>query len=287
LTSWKQLSPTRLHYLDFGIAYGMTDIGLVRESNEDNFLIDERLGLVVVADGMGGHMAGEVASAGAIEALHDFLATSPPEGEVDDDITIPAGLSALWQQSSPPEDGDWPGNNAAMVAAFNAINFANERLFSLNLTKGAPAGHGMGTTLTGFWQFSAGGPLAVFHVGDSRLYRYRSGRLALLTRDQTLYQEALDAGQRDNLPARNMLLQAVGPMAEVSPEIASHRIASGDLFLLCTDGLHGKVPHKAIEAVLSNTDAQNIDQSCAALITLANEHGGKDNVTVVLILCNR
>jgi PPM family protein phosphatase len=290
LTNWKPLSPARQHHLRLGTAYGMTDTGLVRKANEDNFLIDEKLGLVVVADGMGGHQAGEVASADAILALREFIGTSPVTDEVDDDITIPARIAALLQRSAGAHvdpDRVWSGwNTPALIAVCDAVAFANERIYSRNLASGVEVGGGMGTTLTGFWQIAEGGTIVVFHVGDSRLYRYRPGELIQLTRDQTLYQQSLDAGIRDNLPPRNMLLQAVGPTASIAPDIAAFCTRPGDLYLLCSDGLHGKVPPTAIQDVLSRSTVYNLAESCAALIELANRHEGRDNTTVVLTLCS-
>lgn len=284
MTNWKPLSPSRYHRLGIGLAFGMTDIGLSRRSNEDNFLIDEEIGLVVVGDGMGGHDAGELASAEALSAVQHFLknqATAVP----DNDDTIPAGSP----RTLPPglsSDPDRTWSDAAMQAVsklHNAVEFANNRLYSENLARFNPEGQGMGTTLTGFWQSFANGPLVLFHVGDSRLYRFRSGRLSQLTRDQTLYQDAIDAGEFRDLPPRNLLLQAVGPSSSVIPEVRSHDVASGDLYLLCTDGLHGEVADQSIVQVLERTTPATLAQSCAALIALANDSGGRDNVTVLLV----
>jgi serine/threonine protein phosphatase PrpC len=157
--------------------------------------------------------------------------------------------------------------------------------FSRNTALGMPDGGGMGTTLTGFWHAQNDGVLVVFHIGDSRLYRYRPGDLALLTRDQTLYQEAIESGAIDNLPARNLLLQAVGPSASIKSDVGVHELQAEDLFMLCSDGLHGSVPYGEIESVLAGTHGDNLEQSCARLIALAKECGGRDNITVVLAWC--
>jgi len=123
-------------------------------------------------------------------------------------------------------------------------------------------------------------------VGDSRLYRYRSGVLQQLTRDQTLYQQALDLGDFEDLPARNLLLQAIGPAAEVTPEIRVLQAEPDDVLLLCSDGLHGSVPHGEIEQSLANATQATLGLVCEKLIGLAKDYGGRDNITVMLVRCS-
>lgn len=271
-----------------GVAFGMTDVGMVRKVNEDNFLIDEKLGLVLIGDGMGGHDAGEVASATALTSVRDYVRAPDLAGGSDDDTTIPAGAVAPRRKAIVPDpDATW--SDVAMPAIttlFGAIEFANHQIFAQNVAKRSPEGRGMGTTLTGFWQSFTDGPLVVFHVGDSRLYRYRPGELTQLTRDQTIYQQAIDAGKVDNLPSRNLLLQAVGPYGSIRPAIRSHAVKPRDLYLLCTDGLHGCVSDREIVKILGQATPRNLDVICAELIALAKEDGGKDNITVVLLLCD-
>ncbi|MDB5950262.1 MAG: Serine/threonine protein phosphatase [Massilia sp.] len=278
VSPWTALSPSRPHRLPMGTAFGATDIGPVRKSNEDNFLIDEALGLVMVADGMGGHACGEVASAGALEAVRDYLALHGAQlpGQQDD----PARQPRL------EDDPDATWSDLAMRAvalAYDAIEFANRALYAQNLARGRPES-GMGTTLTGFWRAGPDVPLVLFHIGDSRLYRLRGGRLDQLTRDQTMYQQAIDAGLIDNLPARNLLLQAMGPDPRVTPEVRAHLVEPGDLLMLCSDGLHGSVPHGEIEAVMAVADEPTLASACRQLIALAVDYGGRDNITVVMAL---
>ena len=270
------LSPSQLHRLPIGVAYGATDIGPVRAGNEDNFLIDEALGLAMVADGMGGHAAGEVASAGALTAMRAYLARHAA-------MATPAPADA----APPDPDTTWSDPAAGAVRLLHAaIEYTNATLYAQNCARGRPDGGGMGATLTGFWRAPAsGGPLVAFHVGDSRLYRWRAGVLEQLTRDQTLYQQAVEAGLLDHLPARNLLLQAVGPSASVTPEVRSHRVEPGDVLMLCSDGLHGSVPHGDIEAVLAGAHAGNLACLCRQLIGLATLYGGRDNITVLTTLC--
>jgi serine/threonine protein phosphatase PrpC len=274
-TTWPQLTASIYHRLTFGCAYGLTDVGLVRQSNQDNFLIDPHERLVAVADGMGGHDGGEVAARLALETLRDTLAAAcpqhaPPGAGPDSD----ADPDATWQDEHMP----------AIVAVHDAVDAVNARVYDANVHNGQPDGGGMGTTLTGFWQSPALGPLIVFHVGDSRLYRWRRGELAVLTRDHTLYQQALEAGVAANLPPRNLLLQAIGPTRTVMPDVQVCAPHAGDVYLLCSDGLYGSTPHAAIGDVLAGAHAQSLAQCCAGLVDLAKAHGSRDNITAVLAL---
>lgn len=281
MSNWNQITPSIYHRLALGCAYGLTDVGLVRKSNEDNFIIDADIGLVAVADGMGGHDGGQIASYSVLEALRESIVKSmrnqahgavppPPAPDSQDP-------DATWQDQHMP----------AMMTVYQAVEFANAQVFATNVRNQSTEGGGMGTTLTGFWHSKAGGPLIVFHVGDSRLYRLRNGELSILTRDQTLYQQALEEGMSDNLPARNLLLQAIGPEDTATPDVKLCEAEEGDLFMLCSDGLYGNTPHAAIAEVLARANAQALDQCCADLIGLAKFYGSRDNITAVLALCQR
>ncbi|MFS2215895.1 PP2C family serine/threonine-protein phosphatase [Telluria sp. Tellsp104] len=274
MSTWKQLTPSIYHRLAFGCAYGLTDVGLVRQSNEDNFLIDPALRLVAVADGMGGHDGGEIAACLALETVRDALAAADPKKSSPGDAADP---DATWQDEHMP----------AVVAVHEAVDAANARVYGANVQGGRGEGSGMGTTLTGFWQSLPGGPLVIFHVGDSRLYRYRDGELAVLTRDQTMYQQALEAGVSGDFPPRNLLLQAIGPTAAIAPDVKACTPHPGDLYLLCSDGLYGNTPHAAIERTLAGAHAQALEHCCAELIALAKAHGSRDNITAVLALVER
>jgi serine/threonine protein phosphatase PrpC len=273
------LSPSRLHRLPMALAFGATDIGPVRSNNEDNFLIDEALGLVMVADGMGGHAAGDVASAGVLAALRDYLlAHGGPDAM--------AAAGARHELHSPDPDATWSDPTMRAVGLLHdAIEAANRGLYAQNVARNCRDGEGMGATLTGFWRPGADAPLTLFHVGDSRLYRQRGGRLEQLTRDQTLYQQAVEAGVIRDLPARNVLLQAMGPAPGVTPEVRTTLAEAGDLLMLCSDGLHGSVPHGDIEAELAAATGHTLEAVCRRLIALAKDCGGRDNITVVLAFC--
>ena len=273
---WKQLTPSTPQQLGLGIACGMTDTGLVRSSNEDNFLIVPALGLVAIADGMGGHEGGEEASANALEALAEFLGGASPAPDFHPSAFDPtlADPDATWTDAT----------MGAMIALHDAVEYANSRLYRTNLENRRGDGAGMGTTMTGLWQPSPDSPLFIFHVGDTRLYRLRGGRLQQLTRDQTMYQLAVDTGEVDNLPGRNLLLQALGPSPDILPELQTQALAQGDRYLLCSDGLHGASSDMDISHILSATTSENIEECCARLIELAKRDASRDNITVVVVL---
>jgi serine/threonine protein phosphatase PrpC len=286
LMAWQPLSPSRIHHVAFGTAFGMTDVGLVRTSNEDNFLIDEPLNLVMVADGMGGHEAGEVASASALSAVRQYLRDKAPLlrephqqlGRTHAQTSISAELSTH------DPDATWADETAPAVGmVFDAVEFANDQLYAQNVVRDAGDGRGMGTTLTGVWQVGPDGPIIFFQVGDSRLYLLRHGALTQLSRDQTLYQQAIEDGRIEDLPARNMLLQAVGPSSPIKPEIKTCLTQPGDLLMLCSDGLHGSVAHAEIESLIASTPSTGLEEACRRLIARALSDGGKDNITVVMI----
>lgn len=276
MSLWPPLSPSIYHRLSYGSAFGLSDVGLVRKSNQDNFMIDTALGLVAVADGMGGQEGGEIASFTALEALRAGVVQA-----MDD-------RDAASEPDAPDPDATWQDpNGTAVLAIYKAVELANASVYAANVGNERTGGGGMGTTLTGFWRGHDGGPLLVFHVGDSRLYRLRDGELHVLTRDQTLYQQALEAGASDSLPARNLLLQAIGPLDAISPDVSACDCMPGDLLLLCSDGLHGDVPHAAIAGALRRADAQSLDQCCETLVELAKTHGSRDNITALLVLIER
>ncbi|MES2296693.1 MAG: protein phosphatase 2C domain-containing protein [Pseudomonadota bacterium] len=286
---WKQLTPSVPHQLALGVAFGMTDVGTVRRSNEDNFLIDAGLGLLAVADGMGGHAAGEVASSDALNALASFIrAARSAEHDADSDATRPRFRPSNYDPSQADPDATWTdATMGAMIVLHDAVEFANERVYQNNLATDQADGGGMGTTLTGLWQPAPDGPLFVFHVGDSRLYRLRNGWLAQITRDQTMYQQAIEAGSFENLPPRNLLLQAVGPDPIILPELQSQAVAPGDVYMLCSDGLYGHSDDEALADVLARADGENLQVCCERLIEMAKRDGSRDNITVVLLYCKQ
>jgi serine/threonine protein phosphatase PrpC len=284
LSHWTPLSPSVYNDLAMGKAYGLTDVGVVRVSNEDNFLIDKSLSLIMIADGMGGHEAGEVASKEVLLAVRDFIqnATCLEQNENGTPLKFVSLHDAAFPEIGTGKSDSMP---PAIKTMFDAVEFANSLLYSQNLTNNNGEGHGMGTTLTGLWQSEKNGQFVVFHVGDSRLYRFRNDELCQLTRDQTLYQQALEDGLIDNLPPRNMLLQAMGPYDSIQPEIHFQSIQAGDIYMLCTDGLYGSVSNEMIVEILRKTSSLNLEPACQELISLAKTLGSRDNVTAILIAC--
>jgi protein phosphatase len=223
----------------------LTDVGRQRQGNEDSFL--EKSPLFAVADGMGGARAGEVASRVAVERLSEG-------GEAD---------------GSPEE-------HLAEVT-----REANREIYEMAQDDSALAG--MGTTLTA--ALVTGREVAIGHVGDSRVYRFRDGELERLTQDHSLVEEFVRQGkltpeEAENHPQRSIITRALGPEPEVEVETYTHAAREGDVYLLCSDGLTGMVPEKRIAEILRESDS--LDDAAHRLIDAANENGGKDNITAVL-----
>jgi protein phosphatase len=232
-------------------------IGLIRSQNEDSLLVRPEKRLFAVADGMGGHVAGEIASALAVEALDDALSTASTTAD------------------SPQALAD------RLLAGMRS---ANERILERGRTE--PETRGMGTTLTAIAFPRGGTSCALAHVGDSRAYRLRDGQLDLLTRDHTWVQDQVDAGRLDPEQARghpyaNVLSRVLGLPALDLVEAAIIEVKPHDLLLLCSDGLTAMLEEENILAILHAQP--DLQVAAAQLIDAANEHGGVDNVTVVLV----
>lgn len=233
-------------------SFGKTDTGLRRKNNEDAFHVDGDLGLCILADGMGGAAAGELASQifaqTAVEVFSRNASTSEEE------------ILALLQQ---------------------AYQLANERILSHVRENPGHAGMGCTAEILRFFEDR----FAVGHVGDSRTYLFRSSELRQLTRDHSLVQDQVDQGLITREEARrhrlrNVILRAVGTKEELAVDFVRGRVFPGDIFLLCSDGLTDMVEDKIIWKVLSKT--ARIDEKVEELIDLAIRAGGNDNVTVVL-----
>jgi protein phosphatase len=262
-------------------AAGLSDVGRKRSLNEDSFCVDEALGLLLVADGMGGHAAGEVASREAVSIVYEFLRQPDSHFEAETlDATEEISLHSLQDDDRTWED--LPNPMIAMVEA--AVQQAGRQLYALNREKGCADGQGMGTTLVGLWKQSNLEEVVVFHVGDSRLYLYRNGQLSSLTKDHTLHQQWLDQGLPKPLPPHNIVLRALGPLPYVAVDTSILTLQDGDLFMLCSDGLTGMVSNTAIEEVLRPLaeDSLPLESACTRLIDMANGEGGNDNITVIL-----
>jgi serine/threonine protein phosphatase PrpC len=237
-------------------AAGATDVGRVRRGNEDSFLVDAERGIFLVADGMGGHAAGEVASAIAREVVGSALARELDAGVTGEELERMM--------------------DASIRAAHSAILAYAER---------RPAARGLGTTLT-TCVVHADGALRVGHVGDSRLYRMRGGELAQLTRDHTWVQGEVDAGRLTAHAARthhlsHIITRALGADSSDDPDLLTGTVAPGDVLLLCTDGLTGKVEDDLLAEILAARAP--LPHRVAELIRAANDRGGDDNITAVLV----
>ncbi|MBF0153170.1 MAG: serine/threonine-protein phosphatase [Magnetococcales bacterium] len=269
-------------------AVGRTDVGCVRTLNEDSFWIDEKSGLLLVADGMGGHDAGEVASKQVVESMLDLLRQPMallPNGhggretpDDDGDITTLSPEEVAEELASEMEQQE----REVVRKVVQAITRTNLHVNTMNQDRGYPEGSGMGSTLVGFWVPPGSARGVVFHVGDSRLYLMRQGRLRCITQDHTLYQQWLVYGSKGPPPAQNVILQAMGPVEQVSPDIQILDLVPGDLVLMCSDGLTGMLSDGIIEEALMTTDAKNLQEICNRLVDMAKGKGGKDNITVIL-----
>ena len=242
---------------------GLTNPGHLRENNEDNFLIDAKAGLLVVADGMGGHKSGELASADAIRVMQEILT----------DNSMQTG-----HRNTPP-NRTIPGDNRVATA----IAAANEIINNQNHERGYGPREAMGTTIVGLY-FQPDSPMVatIFHVGDSRLYRFRNGTLDQITRDHSAYENWLEDGGNGPAPGLHILSQAIGPSKSVAPGIQQQTFHPGDIVLLCSDGLTNLVSNSAIEALLGSIDIDDLSSGCNLLVNAAQSNGGTDNITVVL-----
>ncbi|SHM81250.1 protein phosphatase [Rhizobacter sp. OV335] len=238
--------------------FSATDTGRARNNNEDSVAVHEASALVVLADGMGGYNAGEVASG---------MATSFIKTEL-----------GRWLQEASGNASDTDVRRAMDICVDNA----NRAIF--NAANSNPQYAGMGTTLVvGAFR---DGRLLMGHVGDSRGYRFRAGRLQQITHDHSLLQEQIDSGlitpeQAAFSANKNLVTRAVGVEDTVLLETHLHDLMPGDIYLLCSDGLSDMLDDESIGQVLQAHDS--LDEAGAALIDAANDAGGKDNIAVVLV----
>ncbi len=243
-----------------------SDVGQVRNHNEDFVTENETLGFAVLADGMGGLRAGEVASSMAVGFLVDEL------------VDYRNGSSQL-EAETRGNKNDLP-REAQIVR--RAVEKANEAVFHESQIQ--PQCQGMGTTLVVAYYYD--NKILVAHVGDSRMYRLRSGILVQLTKDHSVVQELIDEGLYTTEEARlsnrkNVVTRALGVAAFVEVEVHNHDVEEGDLYLMCSDGLHDLVSDREIEDSMIGL-SPNLNELAAHLIKLANAKGGRDNVSVIV-----
>jgi protein phosphatase len=243
-------------------SYGATNVGRKRVTNEDAFLVDDELGLYVVADGMGGHAAGEVASQEAVETIYGM---------------VKQGLRAL-----PQIVGELTNEHARSACRLfeGAVQAATYMVYALaELDKEKS---GMGTTISAL--LALGEYAVTAQVGDSRIYQVREGKVTQITEDHTLIhwqmkQGLITAEEAKRSPHRNVITRAVGNRDYVEVDTGLVTLASGDRFLLCSDGLHGYLREDEISVVTF----LGPEHSVKRFIEMANERGGKDNITAILV----
>jgi len=242
--------------------YPLTDVGRKRQHNEDCIASDIGIGVAVLADGMGGYKAGEVASAICVNTIMEALRTQlkGAAGEID----------------------EASGYSRESIVIKNAIEKANETIYQTSQSQ--PECHGMGTTLVtaAFYDDR----ITIAHVGDSRLYRLRDGVFEQITKDHSLLQELIDKGFYTPEEAResknkNLVTRAIGIDANVVPDLQEDVVKPGDIYLLCSDGLSDMVDDEHIQLTLKRY-GDNLTDAAKALVQEANENGGKDNISVIL-----
>ncbi len=247
-------------------AFGMTDVGRKRKHNEDAYAMDVAEGFFVVADGMGGHAAGEVAAKITVETIGEFIAATRQK-----------------------EEATWPFKYNHELA-FNsnrlavAIEKANERVMSAVAAQ--PWLKGMGTTVVaGLLNEKV---LSLAHVGDSRAYLFRAGELTRLTDDHSWVHEQVTAGilteeEAKTHPLKNVVTRALGGGPSVSPDLREMEFKDGDSFIFCSDGLTTMLSDEEIRDSVAADEKKDPKSLCESLVDLANEKGGVDNITVVFV----
>jgi serine/threonine protein phosphatase PrpC len=238
---------------------GVTDTGRRRTQNEDHIDFDGKLGIAVLADGMGGHKAGEIAAFMAVESVLEDL-----------------------QHFINQENSQSITSSQLLEALSNTISDSNKKIF-----RAAEASHelkGMGTTVVAV--VVRGSRIFVGHVGDSRLYLFRNNVLTRLTRDHSLIQDLIDKGFYTELEARtasvsHVVTRALGSRADVEVETGEYELEGNDLLLLCSDGLTDLVFDTKITDILSR-HPKDLEKTAQALVAQANDHGGKDNISVIV-----
>lgn len=246
----------------------LTDVGQHRDHNEDSIASDLEIGLVVLADGMGGYKAGEVASEIAV-------------------LTIVAELKESMSTHETGVEDPVNGMQSESQLIVKAVEKANESIFNISQTQ--PQCAGMGTTLVvGLF---TNNKLLAGHIGDSRMYRMREGVLEQITEDHSLLQEQLKSGlitpeQAKVSNNKNLVTRALGIDASVELELHEYEVQVGDIYVLCSDGLSDMVDDEEIALTLEAMSA-NLELAASQLVQMANDNGGKDNISVILAKVNQ
>jgi protein phosphatase len=242
---------------------GLTDTGKVREHNEDTIAIDPDIGLLVLADGMGGYNAGEVASGMAVETIVKQVQEQFEEADVAS------------------QEGD-SGLSRPSIILRDAIRSANQSIYNRAHTEANC--QGMGTTVVAALFFD--NRVAIAHVGDSRMYRQRGDKLEQVTSDHSLLQELVHRGfysaeEAQRAANKNYVTRALGVEQSVDVEIQEVPVNKGEVYILCSDGLSDMVEDEDIHLTLTTFSA-NLDTVAKQLVQLANDNGGRDNISIVM-----
>jgi len=247
---------------------GLTDVGVTRGHNEDSFHVNNKDFLYIVADGVGGQNAGEVASRMAVEVISSHFTKS-----LEDEIPfVGTPVPELSEQTN-------------LLAS--AIRLANKVVHESS--RGNPALKGMGSTVVAV-TITDGGRLSMAHAGDSRAYLIRHGEMFQLTNDHSLVAEQVLQGliteeEAQKSKVKNVITRALGAMPDIEVDIDEQPLEDGDIVLLCSDGLTNMVDDKTILTIIESSE--NMDDACSKLIKLANKNGGKDNITALLVVADK
>jgi len=243
----------------------VSDVGRKRKGNEDSLFVNPEQHLFVVADGMGGHAAGEIASKVAVDSINEFVCLTGG----DEEITWPFGLD---------ENISYDGNRLK-----TAIRYANRKV--LEATKEKSEYEGMATTVAAVLVDGDSGNIG--HVGDSRVYLVRDGEISQLTSDHSWVNEQIQSGvispdQARTHPLRNVVTRALGGKPDLQVDMQQHKAKAGDILLLCSDGLTTMIPDEEIARLMREAGG-DVDKAALSLVSSANAKGGEDNITVLLI----
>ncbi|MGD8988751.1 MAG: Stp1/IreP family PP2C-type Ser/Thr phosphatase [Syntrophobacterales bacterium] len=245
---------------------GLTDIGRKRDNNEDTFYADDKVGLYIVADGMGGHRAGEVASSTVVSSVKDYMEAFH---------TSPVAKDAKEGNMSP-----------AATAVSHSIELANRVVFQLSQDQGSYKGMGSTAAVA----YMHGDTLVTANVGDSRIYLIRADGIEQLTQDHTLLAEHMRKNPNwdpnsASIPMKHILVRAVGIHETVETDVYEIQPLPGDLILMCSDGLTDMLSDEEIHQAVLEGGA--LEEVCDRLVEMANERGGLDNITAVLMLLQK
>ncbi len=250
-------------------AAGLTDVGQKRTVNEDGFVIDEQLGLYLVADGMGGHRNGAVASQASLAELLKLIA----QLRLKLDLLEPHKKEKMHQETRYLTLKKWVSNS---------INTTNDLVYQENQREGCRRGAGMGAAIAGLWKPDNSSNTAIlFHAGDCRIYLYRQDQFKQLTTDHTLYQLWLNNNRQGEEPPKNIIIKAIGPYPNVVADLSVYHFEDDDIILMCSDGLTNMLSDARISEEIRVHKPLSLKHLCEQLVQQANEAGGIDNITVV------